>query len=85
MQMPGCISCGENPAITAQSLQHYDYSAFTGAPSNDAAPEPLQLLRDEERVSAAEDPCAREGEGAAAAAAAAEAAPSTRMRVMPKL
>lgn len=38
--------------MTAQSLPDYDYSNFTGAPSNDAAPEPLQLLQARERITA---------------------------------
>ena len=52
--MPECIACGDKPTITAESLQHYDYGAFTGAPSNDAAPQPLQLLPEEDRISAAQ-------------------------------
>jgi len=50
--MVGCAACGEEPSITAKSLPHYDYSAFTGAPSNDAAPQPLELLQKDERISA---------------------------------
>lgn len=50
--MVGCAACGEKPSITAESLPQYDYSAFTGAPSNDAAPQPLGLLQRDERISA---------------------------------
>jgi adenylyltransferase/sulfurtransferase len=45
-----CISCGENAEITAENLKEYDYAAFTGQTSNDAAPAPLQLIKQEERI-----------------------------------
>ncbi|CAL8465473.1 g5009 [Coccomyxa elongata] len=51
-KMPGCIACGHNPSITAQSLPEYDYNGFTGAPSNDTAPQSLQLLPARERITA---------------------------------
>jgi len=54
LQMPSCIACGECPEITAESLPLYSYAAFTGAPSNDAGPTPLELLIPVQRVRAAE-------------------------------
>jgi len=52
--MPNCIACGECPEITAESLSLYPYTAFTGAPSNDAGPTPLELLVPVQRVRAEE-------------------------------
>jgi adenylyltransferase/sulfurtransferase len=49
-----CISCGEKPEITAENLKEYDYAAFTGQASNDAAPAPLQLIKKEERITPVE-------------------------------
>jgi len=49
-----CISCGESAEITAENLKDYDYAAFTGQDSNDAAPAPLQLIKPEERITPAE-------------------------------
>lgn len=47
---PTCVACGISPSITAGSLPSYDYAAFTGQVSNDAAPKPLQLIAPSERI-----------------------------------
>lgn len=50
-----CVACGASPAITAASLPSYDYAVFTGqAAASDAAPQPLQLIPREERITPAE-------------------------------
>ncbi|KAL4451956.1 hypothetical protein ABPG75_007618 [Micractinium tetrahymenae] len=52
---PNCVACGAAPSITTASLPSYDYAAFTGqAAANDAAPQPLQLIPREERITPAE-------------------------------
>lgn len=49
------MACGASPAITAASLPSYDYAVFTGqAAASDAAPQPLQLIPREERITPAE-------------------------------
>jgi adenylyltransferase/sulfurtransferase len=44
-----CVSCGEEPAITRDTLPCFDYMAFTGQPPSDA-PTSLSLVNDSERI-----------------------------------
>lgn len=47
------MSCGPGATITAATIAHYDYAAFTGqATADDGPPEPLQLLPASQRLSA---------------------------------
>jgi len=49
-----CFACGTESKLDKGFLASYDYEAFTGAPSNDKITRNLQLLEQEERVSASE-------------------------------
>eukprot|EP01023_Acetabularia_acetabulum_P015817 TRINITY_DN17746_c1_g2_i3.p1 TRINITY_DN17746_c1_g2~~TRINITY_DN17746_c1_g2_i3.p1 ORF type:complete len:457 (-),score=53.90 TRINITY_DN17746_c1_g2_i3:862-2151(-) len=48
-----CVTCGDNPKITAQNLTSYDYCQFTGQQMNDNDDLQLKILPESSRIDAA--------------------------------
>ncbi|KAH9290643.1 hypothetical protein KI387_034760 [Taxus chinensis] len=51
---PKCIICGDNPEMSSENFQNFDYEKFTQSPMSDKAPLSLDILPSSQRVTSRE-------------------------------